>query len=234
MLFVGPSLLAGIGQVTRTYALSVGGEFVTFGDKALKDHYPCVFIFALPLDQHVEMIEQYYKKLAPRMILMTVCETETVHPDYAKLLKVSDTIYCPSEFAAFVLQRQFPQGDFKVLHHWVQPVPKSVATSIVPYTFYTIGNIMDPRKNIRMLIEAFMRLNMKDCRLVLKATCKQPVEWKFPNVQIINGILSDKAMDDVHDMCHCYVNCSHSEGVGMGAVEAACATSQSSSQSMEA
>ena len=221
MLFVGPSLLAGIGQVTRTYALSVGGEFVTFGDKALKDHYPCVFIFALPLDQHVEMIEQYYKKLAPRMILMTVCETETVHPDYAKLLKVSDTIYCPSEFAAFVLQRQFPQGDFKVLHHWVQPVPKSVATSIVPYTFYTIGNIMDPRKNIRMLIEAFMRLNMKDCRLVLKATCKQPVEWKFPNVQIINGILSDKAMDDVHDMCHCYVNCSHSEGVGMGAVEAA-------------
>lgn len=222
MLFVGPSLLAGIGQVTRTYALSVGGEFVTFGDKALKDHYPCVFIFALPLDQHVEMIEQYYKKLAPRMILMTVCETESVHPDYGKLLKVSDTIYCPSNFAAFVLQRQFPQGDFKVLHHWVQPVPKSVTTSIVPYTFYTIGNVMDPRKNIKMLIEAFVRLQLPDARLLLKATCKVPVTWRIPNVVVVNGLLSDEELEtQIHRQGHCYVNCSHSEGVGMGAVEAA-------------
>jgi glycosyltransferase involved in cell wall biosynthesis len=33
--------------------------------------------------------------------------------------------------------------------------------------------------------------------------------------------LSDEALERIHGSCHCYVNCSHSEGVGMGAVEAA-------------
>jgi glycosyltransferase involved in cell wall biosynthesis len=38
---------------------------------------------------------------------------------------------------------------------------------------------------------------------------------------VINGLLSDEAIERIHASCHCYVNCSHSEGVGMGAVEAA-------------
>jgi glycosyltransferase involved in cell wall biosynthesis len=38
---------------------------------------------------------------------------------------------------------------------------------------------------------------------------------------VINGLLSDEALEKIHGSCHCYVNCSHSEGVGMGAVEAA-------------
>jgi glycosyltransferase involved in cell wall biosynthesis len=38
---------------------------------------------------------------------------------------------------------------------------------------------------------------------------------------VINGLLSDDQIDKIHASCHCYVNCSHSEGVGMGAVEAA-------------
>jgi glycosyltransferase involved in cell wall biosynthesis len=34
-------------------------------------------------------------------------------------------------------------------------------------------------------------------------------------------MLSDEEMDTLHNRCDCYVNFSHSEGVGMGAVEAA-------------
>jgi glycosyltransferase involved in cell wall biosynthesis len=47
------------------------------------------------------------------------------------------------------------------------------------------------------------------------------VEWKVPNVHIINGLLPDDVIRDLHDQCHCYVSFSSSEGVGMGAVEAA-------------
>jgi glycosyltransferase involved in cell wall biosynthesis len=72
-----------------------------------------------------------------------------------------------------------------------------------------------------MLLEAFMRLNLPGTRLVIKATCHTPVEWKLPNVEVVNGLLDDAALEDVHAQSHCYVNCSHSEGVGMGAVEAA-------------
>jgi glycosyltransferase involved in cell wall biosynthesis len=73
-----------------------------------------------------------------------------------------------------------------------------------------------------MLVEAFIRLQLPNARLLLKATCKVPVSWNFSNVVIINGLLSDEELENrVHRQGHCYINCSHSEGVGMGAVEAA-------------
>jgi glycosyltransferase involved in cell wall biosynthesis len=156
------------------------------------------------------------------MFVMTVCETDTVHPWYEKLFQLSKTIYCPSEFSRSNLARQFPQGEFKLLHHWT-PIPKLVHSPNTTrlYIFYTIGNIMDPRKNIRGLIEAFIRCGFPNAKLILKATCRQPVEWKFPNVEVINGLLPEQELEKLHADCHCYVNCSHSEGVGMGAVEAA-------------
>jgi glycosyltransferase involved in cell wall biosynthesis len=42
----------------------------------------------------------------------------------------------------------------------------------------------------------------------------------LPFVTIVNDLLSNEQMEAVHEVGDCYVNCSHSEGVGMGAVEA--------------
>ncbi|NBS69757.1 glycosyltransferase, partial [bacterium] len=149
-------------------------------------------------------------------------ETSTVHPSYGNLLKLTKTIYCPSEFARSVLSRQFPEGDWRVLRHWIPdpPPPKSITDRPV-YKFYSIGNVADPRKNIQMLIQAFLDLDLPDARLVLKATCRQNVESRWPNIVIINGLVTNEQLDSIHDSCDCYVNCSFSEGVGMGAVEAA-------------
>ena len=80
---------------------------------------------------------------------------------------------------------------------------------------------MDDRKNFRGILEAFVRLNRPDTRLVVKATCNSNVEIKLPNVEIINGLISDEEMDKLHNRCDCYVSFSKSEGVGMGPVEAA-------------
>jgi glycosyltransferase involved in cell wall biosynthesis len=221
-LFLGPQPLAGIGQVTSKYATLMQGEYVVFGERPKLNSYDALFVFALPLDDQIKMIQEFYKKLAPKMFVMTVCETDTVHPWYEKLFQLSRTIYCPSEFSRSNLARQFPQGEFKLLHHWT-PIPKLLHSpdTTRPYIFYTIGNIMDPRKNIRALIEAFIRCGFPNAKLILKATCRQPVEWKFPNVEVINGLLPENELEKLHADCHCYVNCSHSEGVGMGAVEAA-------------
>ena len=75
--------------------------------------------------------------------------------------------------------------------------------------------------NTIKIIEAFLRLNLPDSLLILKATCKETITWKIPRVHVINGLLSNEEIQSIHERCHCYVSFSHSEGVGMGAVEAA-------------
>jgi glycosyltransferase involved in cell wall biosynthesis len=222
-LFIGPTLLAGIGQVTNRYAQLKGGEYVEFGKTPVRDKYDVGFAFVLPVPQHLAAVDALMHRCTKKLY-MTICETETVHPIYGILVERYKRLYVSSEFCRTVFARQFPTGDWRVLRLW-QTVYTGPVKSIVPssgaYTFYTIGNIVDPRKNIRMLIEAFLRLGLPNTRLVLKATCHAPVTWNVPGVHIINGLLDDAALEDVHRQGDCYVNCSHSEGVGMGAVEAA-------------
>jgi glycosyltransferase involved in cell wall biosynthesis len=57
----------------------------------------------------------------------------------------------------------------------------------------------------------------------MKATTANPgeVTWKLPRVHIIQDVLTDEELNHIHNSCDCYINCSFSEGVGMGAVEAA-------------
>jgi glycosyltransferase involved in cell wall biosynthesis len=152
---------------------------------------------------------------------MTICETDPVNPDYGKLAKYG-TLYVASDFCKDVFSKQFPDVHWKVLRLFASAPPTIPKQIEGPYVFYTIGNILDPRKNIRGLIDAYLRCGFGNAaHLVLKATCLQDVTWRLPGVTIINGLLSDADLEKVHEGCHCYVNCSHSEGVGMGAVEAA-------------
>lgn len=136
-----------------------------------------------------------------------------MHEDYGKLFKLFDRIAVPSEFCRKVFKKQFPETNFYIIH---AHVPDNR-----PYTFYHIGNITDPRKNFNKIIETFVRMNKPDSRLLIKATCKQPVQLKIPNVEIINGLIPDEEMEKIHALGDCYVSFSSSEGIGMGAVEAA-------------
>ncbi len=224
-LFIGPRLLAGIGQVTNRYAelLREAGheaEYVEFGQQPKRSKYDRGFAFVLPTEDHLKMTEAY-ARLCVKVIYMTICETEPVNPAYGLLAKYG-TLYVASDFCKDVFSKQFPQVNWEVLRLFAS-APASVPKPIQgPYVFYTIGNVMDPRKNIRGFIDAYLRCEFKDAaHLVLKATCIQDVNWRVPGVTVINGLLSNEDLEKIHDGCHCYVNCSHSEGVGMGAVEAA-------------
>jgi glycosyltransferase involved in cell wall biosynthesis len=219
-LFIGPTLLSGIGQVTHNYSKCVDeSEYVQLGEIPKHKKYEKGFAFILPIESQIPAID-YYTKMCKTMIYMTVCETEPVNPCYGILEKYR-TIHVPSNFAKQILEIQFPKITWKVLHHWSPiPIPKSIER-VGKYIFYTIGNVIDPRKNISGIIDAFIRVQLPDAILVIKATCNREVTWKIPGVQIINDLLSDEEIGKIHDRCHCYINCSHSEGVGMGAVEAA-------------
>jgi glycosyltransferase involved in cell wall biosynthesis len=225
-LFIGPRLLAGIGQVTNRYAelLREAGheaEYVEFGQQPKRESYDRGFAFVLPTHDHIQITDVYTSRCKDVMY-MTICETEPVNEAYGTLAKYG-TLYVASDFCKNVFSKQFPEIKWEVLRLFASGTPSSIPKQIQgPYIFYTIGNIMDPRKNIRGLIDAYLRCEFRDAaHLVLKATCMQDVTWRVPGVTVINGLLSNEDLEKVHDQCHCYVNCSHSEGVGMGAVEAA-------------
>ena len=213
MIIIGPQLGSGIGQHAFKYTkIFDNASYHIIGSELPESDHGLLFL--LPVKPHIEYLK-YVRTRVKNLALMTVCETETVHEDYGLIMEQSKKIMVPSEYCKRVLSRQFPDNEFHIIHaHIPSPLEK-------PYTFYHIGNIIDDRKNFRGILEAFVRLNKPDSKLVVKATCNQDVQIKLPNVEVINGLISDEEMDKLHDRCDCYVSFSKSEGVGMGPVEAA-------------
>lgn len=213
MIIIGAHIGSGIGQHASKYTkVFDNASYHTIGSELPESEYGLLFL--LPVKDHIEYIK-YVKTRVKKLALMTVCETETVHEDYGLIMEQSKRIMVPSAFCKRVLSGQFPTNTFHIIHAHIPQPPER------PYTFYHIGNIIDDRKNFRGILEAFVRLNKPDAKLVVKATCNQNVEIKLPNVEVINGLISDEEMDTLHNRCDCYVSFSKSEGVGMGPVEAA-------------
>jgi glycosyltransferase involved in cell wall biosynthesis len=214
MIVIGPHLKTGIGQHAKKYVklFLPNGKYYEFGQELPETEHGLIFV--IPVAQQMEYVK-YVKTRVKNLSCMTVCETETVHEDYGLIMNEFKRVAVPSEFCKRVLSKQFPENEFYVIHAHI-PEPKEK-----PYTFYHIGNVMDPRKKFRDILQAFVRLNEPNTRLVVKATSNQPVQIPFPRVEVINEMLSEDEMNDLHNRCDCYVSFSHSEGVGMGAVEAA-------------
>ena len=214
MIIIGPALNTGIGQHAKKYTRLFGVNSVYYVIGKELPQCDNGLIFMLPIPEHIEYVK-HAKRRIKNLACMTVCETETVHEDYGLIMKEFKRVAVPSEFCKRVLSRQFPDNEFYLIHAHI-PEPKEK-----PYTFYHIGNIADPRKKFRDVLQAFVRLNEPNTRLVVKATAKQDIHIQLPRVKVINGLLSDEEMDEIHNQSDCYVSFSHSEGVGMGAVEAA-------------
>ncbi len=216
MIFIGPTLRSGIGQHCSKYCnLFPGSKYYHFGEDIPECDHGLVFL--IPTQPTLDLIP-YMKSRVKNLSCMTVCETATVHEDYGKICDEFETIFVPSQFCKDVLSKQFPKNNFITIHAHI-PAPKKFK----PYTFYHIGNIADNRKNFKGILTAFMRVkqDMPNVRLIVKATCNQDVDIPLPGVKVINGLISDDEMEDIHTISDCYVSFSSSEGVGMGAVEAA-------------
>lgn len=211
-LFVGPTPLSGIGQVCIQYANMLHGVYATLG--TVTKHDGPVFIFVLPVKDFMEM----YTSLNPTVV-MTVCETEPVHEDYQMIFDAfPGRVLVPSEFCQGIFKRQFG-ADTTIFRHIT--LPREPRVSSGTYTFYTIGNMLDMRKNLKGLLQAFKTLPVGSANLIIKSTARENLILNEPNVLVLNGYFDDDQLERIHTHSHCYVNCSYSEGVGMGAVEAA-------------
>ncbi len=215
------STLSGIGQVCLKYCKLLGIRPSKPDDNFEGED---VFMFCLPIPEHLELMD-IIKKVSKSYKFMTVCETETVHPVYGKMFEISPTFYVPSNFCKKILEKQFPRISLTVLPHWIPPPVPGLGTLTLPnprpYMFYTIGNAIDRRKQVLKMIGGFLALGLQNAHFVIKATCKTSIDWKVPNVTIINGLVDDDTIQRIHNTCDCYVSFSNSEGVGMGAIEAA-------------
>jgi len=213
MIIIGPNLNTGIGNMAKKYVhLFPECKYYFIGDTLPDTEHALIFL--LPIQTHIDYIE-YVQTRVKNLACMTICETETVHENYSLIMNRFKRVAVPSEFCKRVLSRQFPDNDFYIIHAHIPTPPEK------PYTFYHIGNVMDNRKKFNDVLQAFIRLNEPNTRLVVKATCNQPVTIKLPRVEVINELISEEEMSQLHDRCDCYVSFSHSEGVGMGAIEAA-------------
>ena len=235
-LVVGGSPLSGIGQVCMKYVQMLKqirgyhSEYKFFREApSTFDEWDRVLVFAIPEAHNFAYLDSIpsFEKVE----IMTVCETEPVHADYGKLLRYKTNIWTPSEFARDILAKQFPRGKFEVLRHWtarthldeskIHDSFKKVFASKT-YKFYTIGNMLDERKNFRALLEAWMQSKMYEhgCELIIKSTAMKSITLELPGVTLINGLVDEPYIAYMHKHSHCFVNFSHSEGVGMGAFEA--------------
>jgi len=216
--FIGPPPLAGIGQVMLKYAKLANGEYLTFDDP-IRESYGKVLCFLLPIEDFI-IKANIYKERSGSFFAMTVCETDPVSPGYEYILKNYKCLV-PSEFCRGIFQKQFGI-DTSILRHYTPPVP-IVPVDRSEYVFYSIGNLIDPRKNVKMMLEAFIRCDFGvNAKLLLKSTGNRPLNIKLKNVEVIDNLISEEDLETLfHRNSHCYINCSFSEGVGMGAVEAA-------------
>jgi len=212
MIIIGPTTLSGIGQHAKKYTRLLNCGYYLIGSEL--PEVDDGLIFLLPIQDHLRHLD-YIRSRVKNLVCMTVCETETVHADYGLIMNEFKRVAVPSEFCKRVLSKQFPKNEFFVIHAHIPPVVEK------PYVFYHIGNVMDPRKNFREVLRAFIRLNEPNTHLIVKATCNRDIDIQLPRVEVINGLVSEEKMDEIHHRSDCYVSFSHSEGVGMGAVEAA-------------
>ena len=224
---IGSTLLSGLGQHLFKYShVFENAKYLQLNELDQLPPNSNVMIYTIPVPESINAMP-FIKAHANNLICMTVCETETIHPLYKQLVDQFDTIAVPSTFCLDVFSRTFPNKKFKIIHAHV-PAPQALIPKTnrfgIPeakYIFYHIGNIIDQRKNFGKVLQAFQELNLPDCLFVVKATCLKEVNIDMPNVYVINGLRPQKIIDHFHTICDCYVSFSNSEGIGLGAVEAA-------------
>ena len=129
MLFIGPTLLSGIGQVVKKYqSLYQDSKYIEYGVPIEKD--TDVFVFALPIPDVINYLITV-KQQARKIICMTVCETETVHELYGELFKLFSIIHVPSEYCQIIFSKQFPETKFEIIRHHVPLIKEKLFDKIL-------------------------------------------------------------------------------------------------------
>ena len=201
-------------------------EWYDFMSGRRKQIEPADILFSFVVPQYSLMkllttiVSQY-----DRTYGMTVWETEEVPVYFRTYANMFNVMFAPSMFTAnmFSPALTFLPHHVSSTSYALKEVNVGVKHILATpgYKFYSISDFTDSRKNITQLVKGFLECNFVGAKLVLKHNHDTPKIAEHPNIINIVGELTPKDLEFIHDVCHCYVNMSFSEGVGLGILEAA-------------
>ena len=183
-----------------------------------------LFAFVVPQNSLLPMLQNIIKHYT-FTCGMTAWETEDPPECFKQYTKMFDVMTAPSQFT---IDKFDPTITF---------VPHHVSTSSYQlsdintglkqllaspgYKFYSISDFTDSRKNVAQLVRGFLDCALPNALLVLKHNRTPHPICSHPKIINIIGEMTKSDIEFIHDVCHCYVNLSFSEGVGLGILEAA-------------
>jgi glycosyltransferase involved in cell wall biosynthesis len=223
MIIISPNGTTGTTYNIRRYSKLFGNSKIISMSDPIPDGSDMLFMFARPDKESVEKVQELVT-LKRKFICMVTCKTFLVLPIYKELFQLKDTFAVPSEFCKRVFKSLYPYINFKVLRYYVDApirIEKPRMFDQSKYIFYTIADPLCSRKQVNLIIQAFNELRLPSALLVIKSMSDRIIKSDNPKVIIMNGNLSDETMHELHNSCHCYINFSSSESVGVGAIEAA-------------
>lgn len=160
----------------------------------------------------------------------TTWEADRLPLEWIRELNQVDQVWVPSKWNKDVFEGSGVKVPVHVIPHHVRcPSGKNLLREDWPYRFYTIATA-HVRKNLDGLLRAFKLVNKQypDAELWVK-TCGPEVE-KYKKqfgqhhvqkqIRWIDGILSDKEIQDIHSSCDCFVSLNTGEGFGVPIADA--------------
>lgn len=161
-----------------------------------------------------------------RVIVYAVWEADRLPEHYRLGLSLADEIWTCSTYCQKVLAQA--GRPVSVIPHVVTvPEPNASAENKLrerigyregEFLFYTIANILNPRKGIEELIRSFAGLfPVAQARLIVKGNAPLPPDLaSTPGVVQITDLLDESEIYALHRMGDCFVSAHRSEGWGLG------------------
>lgn len=166
----------------------------------------------------------------PPLVAFTTWETTRASSEVGHWLAKCAAVMTPSEFCRRALVQQHP--NVHVVPHAIERLPIGDAECAAArrmirkdsrFTFLTVTDMRNPRKNVQGVLAAFAKLNVRhpgQFRLIIKNYGNTPTEIRQAGVTIIADTLTDLEMGALYSVCDCYVSLHHSEGWGLPITEA--------------
>ncbi len=196
------------------------------------DDADAVIIHDEPL-VYEELFTRFPRLRSLRTIAYCVWENERLAAPYIPPLRLVSEIWTPSRFSLASLLPHFP--NVRLVPHVVKRLPASqedlaymrrVLENVIGqkrFCYLSIIDAVNPRKNLRGLLEAFALLR-RDCGdaayLVLKQYRRALDFSKLPGVLALADHLEPGRMAALHILCDAYVSAHHAEGWGLGLSQA--------------
>ena len=188
------------------------------------DDADILFSFIVPQQSLMHLLNDIVTNY-PKTYGMTVWETENPPTCFQMYATMFDTMFAPSKFTIgkFTSPLYFLPHHVSSSSYELSDVNVGIKhiIAVSGYKFYSISDFTDSRKNLNQMIQGFLDNNFTDAYLILKHNRHRDDIIRHPQIINIVGELTEKDMEYIHDTCHCYVNLSYSEGVGLGIIEAA-------------